>query len=84
MEFYTEERPRVPRDTWSIRNAWRDLGLRAAGNPSPFPSVYHLRATRAPEVGQGRAEFLSPSPLPGSTVDPPRFVLCWSQFASGF
>lgn len=61
MEFYTEERPRIPRDTWSIRNAWHGLGLglRMAGNPSLVPSVFHLGATRGPEMGQRKAEFLS-------------------------
>lgn len=58
-----EERPCVPRDSRSIRDAGHDFNLRVAGNPSPFSSVSHLGVTRGPDVGQGKAELLSPPPL---------------------
>ena len=73
-----EERLCVSRDSRSIRDAGHDFSLRVAGNPSPFSSVSHLGVPRDPDVGQGKAELLSPIPLPGSTKDPSCFVLCWS------
>lgn len=39
MEFYPEEREGlVPRDTWSIRDAWQDLSLGVAGHALPRPT----------------------------------------------